>query len=288
MLADEAILQLTEFLVMMNRSRKTIIGYQSDLRNFARFCEHKYNGPWYVEDTTTQDVEEFLVHLQTERQLNPATRNRILCALKSFFRYLQRQGIRHDNPAESIDSIRHPRPERMCLREEEVHRFIEHIDHPLIRLVATTLAYTGLRISECVQLRIQDVNFTQRTIFVASGKGNKSRTLPIADKLYGELLAYYQENRQGVAPEEKFFATEATGQLSASHVNRILHQTSERLGLKKPVTAHVFRHSFATNLIRRGVSLVHVQKLLGHSSLAVTSVYTHATLEDLVQAVNRL
>lgn len=284
MLAEQAIVAFGEFLLTQGRSTKTVIGYQSDLRRFARYYESKYNGPWYVEDTTTQDIEEFL----SRQVVHPATRNRRLYGLRTFFRYLEKQGICRDNPTATIEAVRHVKPERMHLREEELERFIQHIDHPLVRVVALTLAYTGIRVSECVQLRIQDVNFSQRTIFIAAGKGNKHRTLPIADKLYPELVAYYEAHRKGADKAERFFATEATGGISPTHINRVFRQTSELLGYNRPITAHIFRHSFATNLIRRGVSLVHVQKLLGHSSLAVTSIYTHATMDDLTQAVNQL
>lgn len=288
MLANQAILLFTESLIAKDRSFKTVLGYQSDLRHFARFYEQKYNGPWYVEDTTTQDLEEFLTQMKDQRHLHPATRNRLLYGLKSFFRFLERQKICSTNVAYGLEPAHYNKPERAHLEEKEIQDFIAHIDHPLVHVVAITLTYTGLRISECVHLRIQDVNFSKHTLGVHAGKGNKDRTLPLSDKLYPVLQRYVQEHRPGADPEERFFATQASGQLSATLVNRVFHQTSEQMRLQKPVTAHVFRHSFATHLVQRGVNLVQIQKLLGHSSLAVTSVYTHATLEDLTQAVNQL
>ncbi|MCF8568389.1 tyrosine-type recombinase/integrase [Alicyclobacillus tolerans] len=288
MLSDQAILLFTEFLISADRSQKTIIGYQSDLRNFARFYEHKYNGPWYVEETTSQDIEDFFAYIKQGRNLNPATRNRILYGIKSFFRFLERRKICTTDITRNLQPVPYNKPERMHLQEEEMESFIDHIRHPLVQIVAVTLAYTGMRISECVHLRIQDVDFAKRTLSIIAGKGNKDRTIPIADKLYPKLLQYYQEHRDKAAPNQWFFATETTGQLSDSHVNHVFRRTSEAMGLKKHITAHIFRHSFATNLVQKGVNLVQVQKLLGHSSLTVTSVYTHATIENLSDAVNQL
>ncbi|SKC57252.1 Site-specific recombinase XerD [Maledivibacter halophilus] len=87
---------------------------------------------------------------------------------------------------------------------------------------------------------------------------------------------------------DNFFATKKTGSLSAAYVNRVLNDTTKKLRWNKNISAHILRHSFASNLIKNGVNLVHVQKLLGHSNLKVTSVYTHANMEDLNRAINVL
>ncbi|MCF8568489.1 tyrosine-type recombinase/integrase [Alicyclobacillus tolerans] len=288
LVSHSAILRFTEHLLATDRSQKTVIGYQSDLRNFERFYCAKYNGPWFVEETTREDVEDFLAMLTVEKRMSPASRNRILYGLKSFFRFMEYKGICEKNVAEAIEPVRYAKKERHFLSEEAIHDFIRQIDHPMIQVATTTLAYTGMRISECTRLRMKDVDLESRTIAVLNGKGKRDRNIPISDKLYPVLKRYRDLERSTARPDERFFATEQTGSLSASYFNHVLVQTSERLGLKKKVTAHVFRHSIASNLIRKGVNVVQVQKLLGHSSLQITSVYTHATLEDLANAVNTL
>lgn len=288
MLSHEAVLLFTDYMLAMERSQKTVIGYQSDLRNFERFYETRYNGQWYVEDTTREDVEQFMFFLKSEKHLGPSSRNRILYGLKTFFQIMVNKGVCSENVADGISPIRYSKKERHFLSEDEITRFINGIEHPVIRAATTTLAYTGIRISECCGLQLKDVDLDERYIEVVNGKGHKSRRVPIADKLEVVLRNYKNEFRAKATITDRFFATLATGQLSPSYFNYVLTKTSEKLGLKKTVTAHTFRHSLATNLIRRGANVVQVQKILGHSSLQITSVYTHATLQDLAEAVNTL
>ncbi|GMA63505.1 tyrosine-type recombinase/integrase [Alicyclobacillus fastidiosus] len=287
MIAHEAVLLFTDHLLTAERSQKTVIGYQSDLRNFERFYERKYNGPWYVEDTTREDVEEYIAFLKHDRGLGPATRNRILFGIRSFFRFLIQKEICSVNVADHMEPVRYAKRERMHVPEDNLEPFIAHISHPVIQAAAYTLFYTGLRISECVNLTMQNVDFASNCIRVINGKGKKNRTVPIADKLFPILDTYRETYRSHATAKERFFATETTGRLSPSYFNHVLFRTSQSLGMEK-VTAHMLRHSFATSLVQRGVNVVQIQKLLGHSSLTVTSVYTHATLDDLSQAVNRL
>ncbi|MCF8565021.1 tyrosine-type recombinase/integrase [Alicyclobacillus tolerans] len=287
-MSHQAVLMFTEHLLETDRSHKTVIGYQSDLRNFERFYCEKYNGPWLVEETTREDVEQFLRALKMEKGLGPASRNRILYGMKSFFRFMEYKGICETNIAQDIEPVRYIKKERHFLVEEEIQQFIVEIKHPVVQVAATLLAYTGMRISECCRLRMQDVDLSERIVYIFNGKGKRGRHVPIADKLLAVLQDYRDQYRPDAGDGDRFFATVATGRLSPSHFNTILVQTSNRLGLRHKVTAHVFRHSVASNLIRQGANVVQVQKLLGHSSLQITSVYTHATLEDLANAVNKL
>lgn len=157
----------------------------------------------------------------------------------------------------------------------------------MIKLVIKTLYYTGLRINECLSLNVNDVDLQNKIIHVIGGKGNKNRDIPINNNLI-PLFENYLANERPHTTSEFFFATKKTGSLSANYVNQTLRETVEKLGWKKHITAHILRHSFASNLIKNGVSLVYVQKLLGHSNLKVTSIYTHANMEELNKSINVL
>ncbi|WP_062310459.1 tyrosine-type recombinase/integrase [Alicyclobacillus sendaiensis] len=284
MLGEEAITEFGAHLVRQGRSRKTVIGYQSDLRRFAAFYAARHNLPWSVEETTVEDLRAYL-----EASPGQATTiNRRLYALRSFFKYLVRQGMVSSNPAEMLEAKRTVQKERYALPAHELARFIHHIPHPHVQAAAWTMAYTGLRIAEIIFLRMEDVDFEEGVIRVAHGKGDKPREVPICDALRQVLSQYVEQYRTHAKPHERFFATPSTGGLSPTHINRVLKQTSLVLGYRRYVTAHTFRHSFASNLIRQGVHLILVQKLLGHSSPTVTAVYTHATREDLQRAVQML
>ena len=288
MTGNEAIEQFMAYLLQHERSQKTLIGYQSDLLGYQRYYETHANVGWIVEQTQTEDLEAYLQYIKLERHLKAGTYNRILYGFRSFFRFCTRKGICPHNIAEPLESIRYSRPERRIPDTQELESFIRHIERPLMQMVAWTLFYSGLRIAECLHLTMGDVDFAHRQILVRQGKGNKDRIVPLAEKLYPLLWSYRQEFRSGASETERFFATEASGQLSSTLVNKVFHETSERMKRTNPVTAHQFRHCFATTLLRNGANLVEVQRILGHSSLNVTSVYLHHTLEDLSKAVNRL
>jgi integrase/recombinase XerD len=177
--------------------------------------------------------------------------------------------------------------ERTYLTEEEVVILTEELDHPLIQLVVKTLYYTGLRISECIHLTLDDVNFERNWIRVIEGKGGKDRTIPMNLKLK-ELLADYKENWRAEVETPYFFCTFKSGKLHRNYVNLVIRQALKRLDWNRKITAHTLRHSFASNLVKKEVNIVKIQKLLGHSSLTTTSVYTHTNLVELEDAVNHL
>lgn len=286
--AEEAMAAFFEHLHLNERSPKTVIGYQSDLRHFQRFYESRHNTPWYVDETLRIDIDAFLHHLKIDQKLQAATRNRFLFCLRSFFQFLLRHDMISQDPVLNVEPIRIHRRERIPIPAVELERYLQGIQHPIVYPAAMTIFYTGVRISECVRLAMGDVNFAKRQILVRQGKGNKDRVLPMSDKLYSILKTYVQTYRLSANRSERLFATLSTGQLSPSQFTRVMHQTEKIAGWPRPITAHLIRHSFATQLVQKGVNLVQVQKLLGHSSLSVTSIYTHAQMDELTEAVNRL
>lgn len=276
-----------EYMSSIGRSEETISGYGKDLVHFTRFLESKYNCESYIEEITVADIEEYLHYLKEERGYAPASRLRNLHTLRSFFAYAYKKELVVRNIALSVEKIKVQQKERTYLTEEEVERLVHAIDHPLIRLVVIVLYMTGLRISECLNLTVDDVNLEDKVIHVVAGKGNKDRLIPISLRLLPLLQEYVQEKRPTTA-SPLFFCTKKTGMLSPVYVNKEITEAVKRLGWKKKVTAHILRHSFASQLVKNDVNLVQIQKLLGHSSLNVTSIYTHTNLDQLSDAINTL
>ncbi|MFX4300672.1 tyrosine-type recombinase/integrase [Alicyclobacillus tolerans] len=286
---EQAIHAFLAYLHTLERSLKTVIGYQSDVKRFRAFYEHKHQAAWYVEDTTHEDILAFLHTLKTEEGLQPATRNRILFGLRTFFDFCKRQHWIEYSPMEDIPPVTTPKVERKVIPLPALEIYLQQVDHPIVAAAAWTMLYSGLRISECMALTFHDVEWEpEARIIVRHGKGNKSRIVPISHKLREILQTYETHHRPRVNVEERYFATERTGQLSPSQFTRVLHQIAEQRHWPMPITAHMLRHAFATELVRKGVNLVQIQKLLGHSSLSVTSVYTHAQMTELQDAVDRL
>ncbi|CCF17051.1 phage integrase, N-terminal SAM-like domain protein [Brevibacillus laterosporus GI-9] len=276
-----------EYMSSIGRSEETISGYGKDLVHFTRFLDCKYNCESYIEEITVTDLEEYLHYLKEERGYAPASRLRNLHTLRSFFAYAYKKELVVRNIALSVEKIKVQQKERTYLTEDEVERLVHAIDHLLIRLVVIVLYMTGLRISECLNLTVDDVNLEDKVIHVVAGKGNKDRLIPISLRLLPLLQEYVQEKRPTTA-SPLFFCTKKTGMLSPVYVNKEIAEAVKRLGWKKKVTAHILRHSFASQLVKNDVNLVQIQKLLGHSSLNVTSIYTHTNLDQLSDAINTL
>ncbi|MFS0555787.1 site-specific tyrosine recombinase/integron integrase [Brevibacillus reuszeri] len=286
MLLSQAIHLFDLHLSAIDRSEQTRSGYQKDLTQFHRFLEDQYNCPPYLEDVKLSDLEAYLSWLKEEKEYAPASRSRNLYTLRSFYNYCYKKELVERNIAFSLENIKLQQKERTYLTEPEVNELVQAIDHDLIRLVVTFLYYTGLRISECLNLKVDDVDLNRQMVHVRAGKGNKDRVVPLSDKIVPLLREYSEHVRPQTS--DRFFATDKTGKLSPVYVNRVLAETTEKLGWKKTVTAHILRHSFASQLVKKDVNLVQIQKLLGHSSLKVTSIYTHADTDQLKDAVSVL
>jgi len=287
MLLKNAVQSFLVYLSSIDRSHETLSGYQKDLMLFMRFLESKYNCDSYIDEVTSNDIEEYLHYLKEVRGYAPASRARSLHTFRSFFAYAYKKELVVRNIALSVERINIQQKERIYLSEEEVEQLVNKIEHSLIRLVVQVLYRTGLRISECLSLTLDNVDFERKVIHVVAGKGNKDRLIPISESLL-PLLRDYMENGRPETNSPLFFCTKKTGKLSPVYVNRELAEAVRKLGWKKKVTAHILRHSFASQLVKKDVNLVQIQKLLGHSSLKVTSVYTHTDLEQLSEAVNTL
>lgn len=149
------------------------------------------------------------------------------------------------------------------------------------------LSYSGLRISEALNLTLSDVDLGKELISVKNTKNKIDRTIPINSKLKSVLKGYLENGRED-RKTENFFSTYPLGQISLQCVNKKLRNVVKNVGIEKKISAHNFRHSFASNLIIRGVDVVTLKKLLGHRHLKTTSIYCHTNFEELQEAVNVL
>lgn len=287
MLFSDAVNSLFEYLANIDRSPGTIEVYRKSLVIVRKYLETRFNGPVYIEDITLNDLDAFMRYAKEVKQYSPNMRSKLFYSLRTLYTFAVKKEIVTKNVALPMDFIRMPKKERSYLTEHEVEMLIEEIPSRLIQLMATFLFNTGLRISECLHLRMDDVDLEKRTIYVHEGKGGKDRIVPINDKLYG-LLMDYRDNWRESYKSDFFFSTKKTGCVSYSYANSSIRNAAKKAGIDKGVSCHLLRHSFASALVKRKVGVVEISKLLGHSSLAVTSIYTHTNLEALTEAVNAL
>jgi site-specific recombinase XerD len=288
MLLSEAIERFNDYLYSIDRSPLTAERYVRDMTFMRKFFEEKANGPVFVEDITEDDLEDLLRYLK-EKDFAPNSRSRYFYTLRSFYKFASKKDIVIKDIAANMETIKLPKKERNYLTEEEVDRVVAEVHNPIIKTIVIFLYNTGLRISECRNLKLDDVDFEKKVIRVIEGKNKKDRIVPINNQLY-VLLKDYLDNVRDAPESDYFFATSRSGKKSISypHICLSLSTAAKKSGINKQVSCHVLRHSFASTLVKKKVGLVEIQKLLGHSNLAVTSIYTHTNLEALTEAVNTL
>lgn len=286
MLLMKTIDQFKRYLAAIDRSNETVVGYYRALIQFNNYIERQYNSPQYIEDITANDIEGYLGYMKSKGN-SACSRARSLYILRSFYNYTCKSEITEKNLPALMENIKYQQKERDYLSEEEAKQLIAAIEHEIVKYTITTLFYTGMRISECLNLKLTNVDLNSKVLHVIEGKGKKNRDIPISDKLH-EILTEYLKLHRPKINSDFFFATEASGSITSRYVNKILAQAVSKLGWEKSVSAHTLRHSFASTLVKKNVNLVRIQKLLGHSNLKVTSIYTHSNMDELSQTVNLL
>ena len=286
MLLTEAIRLFITNMTTVDKAKETIKGYTIELNLINRYLMTKYNGPVYLEEITVQDLEDYLQELKAQGKA-PASRSRTIYIIRAFYNFCYKKDYLDKNIAVKLETVPVPEKERTFLTEVEMKILIAAIKPPIIKLIVSTLFYTGMRISECLNLLIEDISFEEGVITVRNTKNKRDRQIPIHDELMPLLKNYYTNWRYGEA-NPYFFSLNNTFKISPDYVNRVLQETTRSLGWKKHVTCHILRHSFASNLVAKNVNIVNIQKLLGHSNLSTTSIYTHTKLDELKKAINAI
>lgn len=267
--------QFQAWLVTRSYSANTQRAYTKLLREFADFT-----GAKSFTEVDHLDVRAFLAHLQA-RGCSPNTLARELYALRSFYDFLGLGGVMQFCPPRFIRTRKIPKRLPRFLSEEQVARLIQAAQSPRDRALLELLYATGCRVSEIVGIRLEDVDFGNRTIRVL-GKGAKERMVLFGGAAQNALLEYLGDRRDGYLFEKDGKPLSARGT-----IYRIVRSAALRAGLKQLVHPHMLRHSFATHLLNRGADIRCVQELLGHSSISTTQIYTHVSITNLAETLKR-
>lgn len=259
-----------------NYSPHTLLNYKLDLYDFKKFL-----GAQALEGVDYLVLRKYLATLKEENLASP-TVGRRLSTLRSFFKFLTREGYIKSNPTLSLSSPKREKRLPSFMTEEEVSRLIESSSPGnetgmRDRAILETFYSTGIRISELVGLDIEDMDFISGILKVR-GKGKKERIVPIGDKAITALRHYLEGKKKQTAA---VFLNKKGKRITDRGVRNIVRKYITLAGIKQKTSAHTFRHSFATHLLDRGADLRSVQELLGHASLSTTQIYTHLTTEKL-------
>ena len=269
-----------------NYSNYTIEAYSKDLRQFEEYVKLNKESVFVPGDVDADLVRSWIVSLMDEK-ISPVSVNRKLSSLKSFFKFLMKQGSISVNPLRLITGPKTKKPLPYFVRDKEMELlldgdgFDEDFEGVRDRLILEMLYDTGIRRSELIGIQDSDVDFGAMQIRV-TGKRNKQRLIPFAEGLKKLIQAYSEVRNREVGSESGWFFVRKNGeQLSAGIVYTIVKKKLSEIPTLAKRSPHVLRHSFATSMLNNGAELNAVKELLGHSSLASTSVYTHTTFEEL-------
>ncbi|MBI4435926.1 MAG: tyrosine recombinase XerC [Candidatus Omnitrophica bacterium] len=263
-----------------NASSHTLTNYRSDLEAFQEFV-----GDIPPEKIDLLVLRRVLADLKT-KNFQKITVARKLSTLRSFFKFLCREGYLHTNPTLSLRTPKQEKRLPKVLGVEEVTRLLEEPAGDLQGLrdgaILETLYSSGLRVSELTQLDLSDVDFIGGVVKV-SGKGKKERLSPIGEKALRAIQTYLEKRKEkrSLRSSQILFLNKSGGRLSQRSVRRVLDRVIKRTSLARHISPHTLRHSFATHLLDRGADLRSVQELLGHQHLSTTQIYTHVTAERL-------
>lgn len=256
-------------------SKSTVISYTSDIKKFAERSE--------VEDpleVTREDISEYLYYMMVNR-FSKRSQARFVSSIKSFYSYIEIEGIKDENPAELLELPKINPTLPSVLTVDEVDAIIDSVDlsEPLghrNKAILETLYSTGMRVSELILLKISDI-FQEEGFVKVIGKGDKQRIIPISPTALDYIKKWLESPYRVVKPRylDYVFTNSRGNHLTRVMVYLIVKNQAAIAGIEKEISPHTFRHSFATHLVENGADLRAVQQMLGHESILTTQVYTH-------------
>ncbi|MEM2089496.1 MAG: tyrosine-type recombinase/integrase [Candidatus Pacearchaeota archaeon] len=262
---EDILNELRAELKLRGSSNFTIRNYSWFIRKFLTTSNKK------IEELNEQDAKNFLASLLEKSQSTMAL---AAASLKFFFSEILKKPI----------TLKLPKKEKKLpevLTKEEVKKLIESAETKKSKLIIKLLYSTGMRVSELVNLKCNDIDLQERIGWIRKGKGKKDRIFILPEKLIKELEPYVKEpGRQYLLSREK--------PLTTRNIQKIIKLAAKKAGINKKVTPHCLRHSFATHLLDSGTDIRKIQALLGHESLSTTQLYTHLTTEELKKVKNPL
>jgi integrase/recombinase XerD len=275
-------------------SDNSIEAYLRDIEKLTQYLELENKSHSTPSQLTLDDLQHFLATL-VELGLSSRSQARVISGIKAFYNYLLIENLTSVNPAELLESPKLGRKLPDSLSVEEIQLLIEGIDlsspnGERNKAILETLYGCGLRVSELVNLKISNIYFDEEFIKVV-GKGDKERLVPISRSALKQINIYLNQVRNHLSIAKGFedfvFINRSGKALSRVMIFTIIKQLTEKVGIKKTISPHTFRHSFATHLVNAGADLRAVQDMLGHVSITTTEIYTHLDTSYLHEEIRK-
>lgn len=261
-------------------SMNTINAYLRDIEEFTDFINKVIN-------ITDEDISLYLAHLYNDNKLSKSSISRKLSSLRTFYNFLVKEGIIEYNYFININNPKKGLVLPKFINEKDITDIFDVCmgDDPILerdRLIIEILYSTGIRVSELINIKLSDINFYNNEIKIL-GKGSKERIVIFNDTCRDALNKFIKEGRKKLYKKdsEYLFIGRNNGHISSKYVRDIINKIKVKAGIDGKISPHVFRHTFATDMLNNGADLVSVKDLLGHESLNTTSIYTHVTNEQI-------
>jgi integrase/recombinase XerC len=269
-----------------NYSVHTILAYKNDLSQFYQYIENEYKDKIEVENIDADIIRNWIMYMM-KNSLSSVSVNRKVSSVKSYFKFLVRKGTITRSPLSLLSGPKKPKYLPSFVKEKDMVSVLDNknedecFNNVRDDLIIELFYETGIRCSELVGLKNSDVDFESMIIKV-TGKRNKQRLIPFAERLKNLLLHYNNvRNKEVDAKSENFFVRKNGEGVTSAIVYYIVKKKLSIIPMLSKRSPHVLRHTFATGMLNSGAELGAVRDLLGHSSLSSTSVYTHITFEEL-------
>ncbi|MFN0081495.1 MAG: tyrosine-type recombinase/integrase [Ferruginibacter sp.] len=276
-----------DFLHFQKRySSHTVLSYTNDLFSFFSFLAKEYPDT-EVHQVKTSYIRTWLADMK-ENEMSSRSLNRKISSLRSFYKYLLKNGIIQSNPVSAVISPKMPKRLPQFVAESDTEKLFTVVEYAeglqglTEKLVLQVLYFTGMRKAELISLK--DANIDQMNAQIkVMGKGNKERVIPVNNTLVNDLKYYVAEKKRLLPNNESgiLFISDNGVRLDPKHIYNIVKKYLSKVTTISKKSPHVLRHSFATHLMNNGADLNAVKELLGHSSLAATQIYTHNSIEKL-------
>lgn len=272
---NELARKMQQDMVIRNYSPKTVACYIWHVNAFDSHIETS------LEQVTDDDIRSYLYHLKSVKQCSRSSLHQAFSAIK----YLYRQTMDMPVGLNELKGPKRGRPLPQVLSMDEVGHLLSNVGNLKHHLILMTLYSAGLRLNEGTHLRVSDIDSKRMAIRVHQGKGNKDRYTLLSDQLLEKLRFYWQFDK----PSPWLFPGRSHDKpITGSSVQKAFHRARERAGIRKEVSVHSLRHSFATHLLEQGVNLFTIKELLGHSSIHSTLIYLHLQHKNKKSIVNPL